>query len=159
MKKTILYLLFISVTFSVTAQNINDKTIIKTTLQNFFKGFHKGDIILLKTTIHNDIQMQSASKNSKGESILTTTPDAFKTLIKFAENIQPTDDYFEKILSYTIKIDGNLASVWTPYEFYIKGVFSHCGVNSFQVLKQNNTWKIIYIIDTRRKDKCNPLEK
>ncbi len=40
------------------------------------------------------------------------------SLVAFAEKVKPTDDYFEKILSYAIHVDGNLASVWTPYEFY-----------------------------------------
>ena len=29
--------------------------------------------------------------------------------------------------------------------------FSHCGVNSFQLFNDNGQWKIIYLIDTRRK--------
>jgi hypothetical protein len=54
-----------------------------------------------------------------------------------------------------VLIDGNLASVWTDYKFYIGEKFSHCGVNSFQLFKGDDGWKIIYIIDTRRKDNCN----
>ena len=60
----------------------------------------------------------------------------------------------ERISFSNVLIDGNLASVWTLYEFYYKGQFSHCGVNSFQLVKSNNEWKIQYIIDTRRKDNC-----
>ena len=51
----------------------------------------------------------------------------------------------------TIKIDGALASVWTPYKFYSGATFSHCGANSFQLVKIDGAWKIQYIIDTRRK--------
>ena len=64
------------------------------------------------------------------------------------------NDADEKIKFEAIHIDGNLASVFTPYEFYYKGKFSHCGANSFQFVKQNNVWKIQYIIDTRRKENC-----
>lgn len=53
-----------------------------------------------------------------------------------------------------ILIDGNLASVWTDYKFYIDDQFSHCGVNSFQLFKGKDGWKVIYIIDTRRKENC-----
>ena len=60
----------------------------------------------------------------------------------------------ERITFSSIHIDGNLASVWTPYQFYFQGKFSHCGVNSFQMVKENGEWKIQYIIDTRRKDNC-----
>jgi len=60
----------------------------------------------------------------------------------------------ERIEFETIKIDGPLASVWTPYKFYFSGSFSHCGVNSFQLLREKNGWKIHYLIDTRRKEPC-----
>jgi hypothetical protein len=61
----------------------------------------------------------------------------------------------ERIVFETIKIDGPLAAVWTPYQFYLNGQFSHCGVNSFQLVRLNGQWKIQYIIDTRRKQGCN----
>jgi hypothetical protein len=61
----------------------------------------------------------------------------------------------EQIVFETIKIDGALAVVWTPYRFVFNGTFSHCGVNSFTLVKLNGAWKINYIIDTRHKDNCN----
>jgi hypothetical protein len=56
---------------------------------------------------------------------------------------------FERVL-----IDANLASVWVPYEFYWGSKFSHCGYDSFQLVKLADGWKIAHIIDTRRKEKC-----
>ena len=56
---------------------------------------------------------------------------------------------FERVL-----IDANLASVWAPYEFYLSNKFSHCGYDSFQLVKLADGWKIAHIIDTRRKEKC-----
>ena len=56
---------------------------------------------------------------------------------------------FERVL-----IDANLASVWAPYEFYLGSKFSHCGYDSFQLVKLADGWKIAHIIDTRRKEKC-----
>ncbi|MDE0558747.1 nuclear transport factor 2 family protein [Algoriphagus sp. NF] len=61
----------------------------------------------------------------------------------------------ERILDYQIKVDGDLAAAWTPYEFYVNDQFSHCGVNSFQLVRTAEGWKISYIIDTRRKEGCN----
>jgi len=61
----------------------------------------------------------------------------------------------ERILDYQIKVDGDLAAAWTPYEFYVNDQFSHCGVNSVQLVRTAEGWKISYIIDTRRKEGCN----
>lgn len=159
MKKSITVLLLLMLTFSVNAQKRGEKKAVRVAIQNFFKGFHKGDVALLKTTIHKDLFSQTTSINGKGESILQTDAKAYESLVAFAEKVKPTDAYFEKIGSYTIHVDGNLASVWTPYEFYNNQKFSHCGANSFQLFNNNGNWEIIYIVDTRRKSDCKAPQK
>lgn len=60
----------------------------------------------------------------------------------------------ERISFGGIHIDGGLASVWTPYRLYFDDKFMHCGANSFQLARLSGEWKIVHLIDTRRKD-CN----
>ena len=60
----------------------------------------------------------------------------------------------ERVTFERVSIDANLASVWTPYEFYLGPTFSHCGYDSFQLVKLADGWKITHVIDTRRKEKC-----
>jgi hypothetical protein len=62
----------------------------------------------------------------------------------------------ERISFETVKIDGPLAIVWAPYNFFFNGQFSHCGMDSFQLVRFGKEWKIQYIIDTRRRTGCNP---
>jgi hypothetical protein len=66
-------------------------------------------------------------------------------------NMLPKNAADERIVFEVVKIDGDLATVWAPYEFYYNGKRSHSGVNSFQLVRLNGTWKIQYLIDTRRK--------
>jgi hypothetical protein len=60
----------------------------------------------------------------------------------------------ERITFDVVKVDDALAIAWTPYQFYFNSKFSHCGVNSFQLVRFNGVWKIQYLIDTRRKTGC-----
>lgn len=60
----------------------------------------------------------------------------------------------ERLMSWQILIDEGIASVWTPYAFYFEDKFSHCGVNSFQLMNEQGDWKITQITDTRRKGNC-----
>lgn len=154
MKNIITFALFLGISISSFSQTISEEQAVKTTIENFFKGFHKGDTLLLKKTISKDLIAQTTFTTPKGEKVLRGTPNVFKTLMNFSKNVKATDNYDEKILSYKILVDGNLASVWTPYEFYNKGKFSHCGVNSFQLFNNNGNWEIIYLIDTRRRNGC-----
>ncbi len=66
----------------------------------------------------------------------------------------PKDSADERITYDMVKVDDALATAWTPYQFYYGGRFSHCGVNSFQLVRIRGAWKIQYLIDTRRKNRC-----
>lgn len=158
MQKIITFLIIIAFSMVVKAQNTTQEKAVKNTIENFFIGFHKGDTTLLKKTLHKDLKAQTTFTNRNGENILRTSKNVYQTLVDFAKNVKPTDDYDEKILSYEIKIDGTLASVWTPYEFYNKGKFSHCGVNSFQLFNNNGNWEIIYLVDTRKRSSCKAFK-
>jgi len=59
----------------------------------------------------------------------------------------------ERLSGMDVKIDDDLATVWTPYSFYYNGQQSHCGANAFTLVRIAGDWKIQNIIDTRRK--CN----
>jgi len=68
---------------------------------------------------------------------------------------RPADQKWdERLLDYKVEIDGNLAHVWTPYEFWLNETFLHCGANSFTLAKFDEGWKIIHLIDSRRKEGC-----
>lgn len=66
----------------------------------------------------------------------------------------PKDAADERITFDVIKVDGDLAIAWTPYQFYFQQQLLHCGVNSFQLVRLAEGWKIQSIIDTRRKNGC-----
>jgi len=139
----LLLLMFPVLSFSQTSE----EDLVKTTVSQLFMGMKTSDSVLIKKSFSNNAVLQTITKTGevKNENI-----NDFAISISKAEK-QSLD---ERITFSNILIDGNLASVWTPYEFYFKGQFSHCGVNSFQLVKINNEWKIQYIIDTRRKDNC-----
>ena len=146
MKQILLALAMLTGMASATsAQTATDS--IKTTVNNLFTGMKNGDAALLKSAFADSAILQTITRNG----IRTENIAEF---IDFVSK-QTRGDADERIEFETIKVDGPLAIVWTPYKFYYKGKFSHCGVNSFQLVKLKGEWKIQYLIDTRRKD-CNP---
>lgn len=42
----------------------------------------------------------------------------------------------------TAMVEGRIAMVWLPYDFYVNGAWSHCGIDVFTFVKQDTTWKI-----------------
>ncbi len=152
MNKIFIIIFFSFLNCSLSGQNISEKQKIKKMISVFFEGLHEGDSSKVSSVLHSGVKIQTTYKNKKGKSVLKdqTRQELLKAIaLKKKETI-----YFEKLISYDIKVDDNLALVWTPYEFYLNEKFSHCGTNSFQLFKQNEKWKIIFLIDTRKRKNC-----
>ena len=141
--KKIFFLLISSFSF---AQNTSEKEIIKS-IENLFNAMKSADSLGVKNAFSGSAIMQTFGKNQE---IRTDKVEDFAKQVGASQ----AGDLDERFTISKILVDGNMASVWVPYQFYYKGNFSHCGVNSFQLAKINNEWKIQYIIDTRRK-KCD----
>lgn len=156
MKRSIIITALILACFTANSQQQQEEKAIKAVIETFFKGLHKGDSTLLGSTLHKDVKIQTTATNKQGKKMLRTQEK--QQLLIGVSKKKPTDKYFEKLLSYTIKVDGNLASVWTPYEFYLNDQFSHCGANSFQLFDNNGKWEIIYLVDMRRRGSCKALK-
>jgi len=123
---------------------------IEKPIRNLFLAMKNADPELLKTTFSDTAILQTITKDGvKNEEI----KDFIASISKYSKG-----DLDERIVVEAIHTDGNLASVFTPYSFYFKGKFSHCGANSFQLIKQNGEWKIQYLIDTRRKENCKEIK-
>lgn len=120
---------------------------IKKTISTMFEAMRKGDSTLLSSTFAKGMALQGISP--KGE-LENEKPEGFLKAVGTPHK----DVWDERITWGDIKVDANLASVWTPYKFYLGDKFSHCGINFFQLMKTATGWKIIYIVDTRRKDNC-----
>jgi hypothetical protein len=149
MKSIVLTLFLFSASISAFSQTTEDS--VKAAVNNLFVAMKSSDGIMLQTCFGDSAKLQALSKDKDGNLLVKN-----ESVKDFANSIStmPKGALDERITFDMIKIDGPLASVWTPYSFYYNGQFSHCGVNSFQLLRTVNGWKIQYIIDTRRKSGC-----
>ncbi len=121
---------------------------IKKSITTFFEGLHSGDTLKIKSVCYDKLILQSVMENANGTKF---SHDDISEFYKSIASLPKDMKIEERLLDYKIQADGSIAHVWTPYEFYINGKLSHSGVNSFQLYKDNGAWKIVYIIDTRRK--------
>jgi hypothetical protein len=61
----------------------------------------------------------------------------------------------ERMWNPEVRIQGLIATMWAPYDFWIDGKFSHCGIDAFDLIKTEEGWKIaggVYTIES----KCEP---
>jgi hypothetical protein len=136
---------------SAKAQDYAADPDVQSAIETLFEGMRTNDSAMVAKVFIRDAIMQTVLVNEQGSTYLNNgSLDGFLKAV----GTDKSEIWDEQILSYEINIDGNLASAWTPYQFYRGEEFSHCGVNSFQLMKTNEGWKIFHIVDTRRTDGC-----
>lgn len=124
---------------------------VKNAVNLLFDGMRKSDSNMIRAAFAPQAILQTITRNKEGKTAVRN-----EEINGFIHAVtQPhVGVYDERIQFELVRIDADLALVWTPYKFYVGEKFSHCGVNSFQLVRLNNEWKIQYIIDTRRREKC-----
>jgi hypothetical protein len=147
MKHVFIILTFVSTT--VFAQN--DEAAVRQAVNRLFEGMKRSDTTMIRSAFSIHPILQTIRKSKEGQVTAESEPlDSFLLTVS-----QPHSRiYDERITFDVVKIDGELATVWAPYKFYLGENFSHCGVDSFQLIKTESGWKIQYLIDTRRRQDC-----
>jgi hypothetical protein len=149
---TLFYLLMAASTHAAVAQKAAPETqAVQQVVKTFFEGMRRGDSTLVRSTLAPGAVFHGIGNKPDQPSTLET--ESINGFLKVVGTPHPAV-WDERVQFERVLIDANLASVWAPYEFYLGPKFSHCGYDSFQLVKLASGWKIAHIIDTRRKEKC-----
>lgn len=129
---------------------------IQIPIKNLFLAMEKGDSALLRTAFHTDLTMITVlEKEGKFTLRKENNLNGFATAV----GTPHADAWYEPIWDIKTEQDGNFAQVWAKYAMYIGNKFSHCGVDTFQLIKTEKGWKIFYLADTRQRVGCNVPEE
>lgn len=124
-----------------------DRAAAVTTIQRLFDGMREGDTAKVAQAFAPNAMLTSALPNRPTAKLLKATD--FVSAI----SQKPADQLWdERIAFFDVRIDEHLATIWTPYQFYLNEQLSHCGVNAFQLSRLAEGWKIQFVTDTRRKN-------
>ncbi|MDT0558733.1 nuclear transport factor 2 family protein [Ichthyenterobacterium sp. W332] len=154
MNRVLTFLAIITITSMYSQSMTSEQIEVKKTIETFFDGFHKGDTTMMKSVMMPKVIMQTTFINKEGQGQFKDDGGA-DNLLKAIANRPDDQKWDERLTSFNIQIDANMANAWVGYEFWYNDTFSHCGVNSFQLVKTEGKWRIIYLIDSRRRDSCN----
>jgi hypothetical protein len=150
--KRILILLTAAITVSSFSNAQKTEDSVKAVVTQLFTAMRNVDAAMLRDAFADSALLQTIAQR-RSDGVVFVRNDKVSDFANSIANAKK-DSLDERIVFETVKVDGPLASVWTPYKFYYAGKFSHCGVNSFQLVRINGQWKIQYLIDTRRRQGC-----
>jgi hypothetical protein len=138
---------------AVQAQTAEEREVIAV-VEKFFQGMAARDTAVMRSTVDPSARLMGA-QTQNGVTTIRPIPMA-----NFITNIgnSPRDrgEPKERIYSPEVRIDGDLAQVWTFYTFHVGETFSHCGYDAFHLLRTHEGWKIVNVADSRRTTNCDP---
>lgn len=111
----------------------------------FFDGMAKYDQAAMRATVQPE---GSVALLRKGKVVR-------RTLGEFIDGIKPGKDRIEeRIYDPLVRVDDDLAVVWTRYDFRINGEVKHCGTDLIHLVKMDGKWVIAGVADNSR-DACS----
>ena len=153
--KTLIILLLLLTTLlgmavPVSAQG-NEKDAVLAAVQQFFDAMAARDVAASERVLIPEGRFASF-RTVDGKQMLRvrSNQDYLNSLPSGKEKLR------ERMWKPEVKIHGPIANVWTPYDFWIDGKFSHCGIDSFELVKVDGQWKIAGGTYTVEETSCKP---
>lgn len=122
-----------------------DRMSILATAQSLFDALGERDTALLTAILHPDILMRSVELSADGERTASTSTLAEMVARLEADGPRMT----ERMWDPEVRISGDLAMVWAPYDFYVGEDLSHCGADAFILMREGGDWRITSLSWTR----------
>ena len=138
---TILAILLCCISTVTFAQKSKDIKSSSEVIDKLFVAMQKKDVQLLREVLVADAQFVAVinPRDGKGEPMTRTN-----TVEGFTKAITGTSvEIIERMPNKDVVISDNLALVSGRYTLHIGEKFSHCGTNTFNLLRVKDTWKIL----------------
>jgi|TARA_B110000196_G_scaffold177214_1_gene151981 hypothetical protein len=137
--------------FGAVATGIDKKEILAV-IDQFMLAVNTKDKSIFDAILYKGINriVTNIEKDGSGSSVVIDNDQS----ISLRMNPKTSEQFRERYWDAKVLTDGFIASVWAPYDFYLNGSFSHCGVDLFYLVKTDKVWKIAHFGYTRNKN-CN----
>jgi hypothetical protein len=133
------------------AQGNADSAAVVAVVQRFFDAITRKDTALARSTMVPGAKL-SSMRVGGATTLVRHQSDA--EFVGFLASAKPA--LLERMWTPSVRVGGDIASLWTPYDFTIDGKFSHCGVDVFDLLKTSDGWKIVSVVYTAQAQGCAP---
>lgn len=155
MKKILVAAIFtLSISISVFAQT-DDKKDAWAVIEKMFAEMANHNPAAIAELFTKDSNLTAVVKGKDGKSrVIAFTGETFSK--NFAEK---RGEIKEDMYAPKVEVDGDFALVWGRYVFFVDAKISHCGVNSFNLVRTESGWKIANAASTIDPANCTEAEK
>ena len=72
----------------------------------------------------------------------------------FAERITRQQAFQERIANPIVRVDDGIALVWAPFVVRVGGKLSNCGIDHFDLVRENGVWRVMNLTFSSRTTGC-----
>ena len=118
-------------------------------VNRLFEAMRARDAGAVREAFLPDGRLASTMLRGGQPTIRLLTLDAFVKMV-----IDSPEPFRERMFEPEARVSGDLATVWGRYEFRVGERLTNCGVNSFQLLRTPQGWKILHAASTIITEGC-----
>jgi hypothetical protein len=127
----------------------SEESAVVAIVQRFFHAMAAKDVEAFRATMTPDALVYAAPE--------PPAPLRGRNASADAEFLATTTDILlERMWDPDVRVRGRIAMLWTPYDFWRNGEFSHCGIDVFTLVKTDDGWKISSAVYTVEREGCVP---
>lgn len=149
MKKLTLVLAALLAPHLLAADETADRKAVIGVIDAFFESMTARDVDRMRSLMTPDGILYGYRETDDGLQIIRPTH------ADYLDNLANGDSRLvERYWDPEIMLSGRLATIWTPYDLYADGNFSHCGINNFSMLKADDGWIITGVVFSMQSENC-----
>ena len=119
-----------------------------TPINQLFAAFDAGDFAAVLRVVYPDGRVTAIGTLGTGTGLRQ------QSWSEFARRLKPGQGFHESIADPAIDVDGDIAMVWAPFVVRVAGKVSNCGVDHFDLIREDGAWKIMNISFSSRTTGC-----
>jgi ketosteroid isomerase-like protein len=118
-------------------------------VEELFAAMKAGNADAMEALLHEDVRLVTTGVRDGTPVARVVDVAGWLEAVRGSER-----ELDERLYDTEVHVDQGLASVWTRYDLFVDGVFSHCGVDAFLLVATGGGWRILSIADTRTQEGC-----
>ena len=133
------------------AQSDADEAAILHTVDAFFAALANRDRESLEAlTIPGSLNISVSVEADGSVRFSNRNHDELIAALSSPSANKPLERYWDA----TVLVRGDIAVFWAPYDFHVGSQFSHCGIDSFQLIRRQGKWLLSNLSWTSEREAC-----
>jgi uncharacterized protein (TIGR02246 family) len=126
-----------------------DAAAVLALVNDLFAAFEIGDAAAMLAVVYPDGRVTASGTLPSGGLTLRQ-----QSWTQFAERVRTGPPFQETISEPMVKVDGDIALVWAPFVVRAAGKVRNCGVDHFDLVRENGVWKVMNLTFSSRTTGC-----